>query len=232
MIPAKAFMYGRNMNLLKTSSSMEETVVVIWNTIASTHLWRSSSSCCWIWLLWWRRKHSLASSDQDKMEHKRTEPIREEIPSTDDLLITMMDMTMMIVMIVMVKRSTWSAPHSWAVFFGLRCHITLQQWGNIMIMMVLMLHIWRLLLVHTSPLQFWQSLKICRVKILIKYWMKYCLVIICLRMDILDIFHMMALERLQGSFQYNIKFPNNGVESTSVKDRLYFCKTNWQNFLH
>ena len=53
MIPAKAFMYGRNMNLLKTSSSMEETVVVIWNTIASTHLWRSSSSCCWIWWLWW-----------------------------------------------------------------------------------------------------------------------------------------------------------------------------------
>ena len=62
--------------------------------------------------------------------------------------------------------------------------------------------------------------------------MKYCLVIICLRMDILDIFHMMALERLQGSFQYNIKFPNNGVESTSVKDRLYFCETNFQNFLH
>ena len=94
--------------------------------------------------------HSLASSDQDKMEHKRTEPIREEIPSTDDLLITMMDMTMgiMTMMIVMVKRSTWSAPHSWAVFFGLRCHITLQQWGNIMIMMVLMLHMWRLLLVQ------------------------------------------------------------------------------------
>lgn len=34
------------------------------------------------------RFHTLASSDQDKMEHKRTEPIREEIPSTDDLVCT------------------------------------------------------------------------------------------------------------------------------------------------
>ena len=148
MIPAKAFMYGRNMNLLKTSSSMEETVVVIWNTIASTHLWRSSSSCCWIWWLWWWRMTltGFQWSGQDGAQthwtnpggdSKHWRPVDNNDGHDDDDCDEMM-----------VKRSTWSAPHSWAVFFGLRCHITLQQWGNIMIMMVLMLHIWRLLLVH------------------------------------------------------------------------------------